>query len=271
VWDYGDAPNTPDDPDYLPLAYPTEVADRGARHEVDPLFCLGALVDAEPDGLPDPAAQGDDRLFERNDEDGVWFPSSALPGGRMALIADASRFGYLDGWVDFDASGDWAEGEERVFPRSAALNEGFNWLGVDVPENASPVATYARFRFSSIGGLGPEGEAPDGEVEDYALRICSAFMVWITTDAFFYRVGEDPAISFYVSDPANVSLISYKPDGTRRVLWTGIVEAGRHWFPGPADRFPAGLSEGTETIGLRAMSVNSGCATWVSTPFRVSR
>lgn len=33
---------------------------------------------------------------------------------------------------------------------------------------------YARFRFSTAGGLGPTGEAPDGEVEDYKLIVSGA-------------------------------------------------------------------------------------------------
>ena len=271
VWDFGDAPNAPDDSSVLPLNYPTELADRGARHEVAPQYYLGSLIDAEHDGQPDLTATGDDRPFEWDDEDGVWFASSLVPGGRVILIADASRFGYLDGWIDFDGSGDWAEREERIFDPSAVLNVGFNWLGFDVPWEAVSATTYARFRFGSTGRLGTKGLAPDGEVEDYALRICFNFMVWIMTDSLYYHVGDNAAISFYVSDPATVSLISYKPDGSQRVLWTGTVEAGRHWFPRPGDRFTVRPPEGTETVGLRAMSLDSGCSTWVSTPFRVAQ
>jgi Ca2+-binding RTX toxin-like protein len=40
-----------------------------------------------------------------------------------------------------------------------------------VPGTASVGSTYARFRISSAGGLGPTGLAADGEVEDYALRL----------------------------------------------------------------------------------------------------
>ena len=40
-----------------------------------------------------------------------------------------------------------------------------------VPSNAIVGKTYARFRFSSVGGLAYFGIAPDGEVEDYEITI----------------------------------------------------------------------------------------------------
>jgi hypothetical protein len=40
-----------------------------------------------------------------------------------------------------------------------------------VPASAAPGPTFARFRFSSAGGLSYTGLAPDGEVEDYYVII----------------------------------------------------------------------------------------------------
>jgi hypothetical protein len=48
---------------------------------------------------------------------------------------------------------------------------GDNLLLIEVPQAAGQGLTFARFRFSSKGGLSYEGTAPDGEVEDYMLRI----------------------------------------------------------------------------------------------------
>ena len=189
----------------------------------------------------------------------------------MTLIVEASQFGYLDGWVDFDASGNWNEPQERVFDPSEPLDTGFGWVSFAVPKEAVPTSTYARFRFSSSGSLPYVGGALDGEVEDYAVQICSRFMTWIMTDALHYRVGDRVAISYYVSEPARVSLVSYKPDKSHRVLWEGIVEAGRHWFPGPGERLTAQPVLGTETVAVRATSLETGCTALVSTPFRVTR
>src|SRR5690606_22189207 len=40
-----------------------------------------------------------------------------------------------------------------------------------IPVSAAAGRTFARFRLSRDGGLGPTGAAPDGEVEDYSLTI----------------------------------------------------------------------------------------------------
>jgi hypothetical protein len=65
--DFGDAPSP----------YPTLLNDNGARHTVTgPL--LGALRDAETDGLPQVAAFGDDNS-NTDDEDGVVFLNPLVP------------------------------------------------------------------------------------------------------------------------------------------------------------------------------------------------
>jgi hypothetical protein len=61
--DFGDAP----DPNY-----PTLLASNGARHILDGVTFLGLLIDAEPDGLQDPNALGDDNN-NLADEDGIVF------------------------------------------------------------------------------------------------------------------------------------------------------------------------------------------------------
>jgi hypothetical protein len=58
--DYGDAP----DP-----TYPTLLANNGARHVYVGNIYMGALIDEEQDGQPDPNAMGDD-LANQPDEDG---------------------------------------------------------------------------------------------------------------------------------------------------------------------------------------------------------
>ncbi|HPF65488.1 GEVED domain-containing protein, partial [Lentimicrobium sp.] len=65
-FDWGDAPDGP---------YPTLGASNGAYHTIVPGFMLGASIDPEPDGQPDPQALGDDNdiLYPppNDDEDGV--------------------------------------------------------------------------------------------------------------------------------------------------------------------------------------------------------
>ncbi|MBL9127316.1 MAG: IgGFc-binding protein, partial [Verrucomicrobiales bacterium] len=52
-----------------------------------------------------------------------------------------------------------------------AVVPGANVLSFVVPADLKAVETFARFRLSREGGLGPTGRAPNGEVEDYLVRI----------------------------------------------------------------------------------------------------
>ncbi len=69
-FDFGDARRA---------GYPTLSADGGAYHGVTPGYQLGALIDAESDGIPSGTAVGDD-LDNLADEDGVAISRTVLPG-----------------------------------------------------------------------------------------------------------------------------------------------------------------------------------------------
>lgn len=159
--DYGDAP----DP-----GYPTLLVNNGARHAISAGYFLGACVDAEQDGQPDPNATGDD-LAGIDDEDGVVFASKLIQGKPANVTVTASAAGVLDAWIDFNNDGDWDEADEQVFT-SLPLAPGANHLSFNVPASSLPATqTFARFRFSSTGGLSYTGLASDGEVEDYKVEI----------------------------------------------------------------------------------------------------
>jgi hypothetical protein len=162
--DFGDAP----DP-----AYPTLSASNGARHTIVPPAALGLAVDAEANGQPNPTATGDD-TDGNDDEDGVVFTSALIPGEPATVDVTATVAGLLDAWIDFDGDGSWAQPGDQIFASVplAPFPPTVNSLSFTVPPTAtSNITTYARFRFSSAGGLSFTGQAPDGEVEDYAVRI----------------------------------------------------------------------------------------------------
>ncbi|MBW3575607.1 MAG: ATP-dependent metallopeptidase FtsH/Yme1/Tma family protein [Actinobacteria bacterium] len=75
--------------------------------------------------------------------------------------------------VALDGDGDFADAGEKVF-NNLALASGPNSLGFAVPIGAKLGTVYARFRASTAGGLGATGDAPHGEVEDYAAEVRSA-------------------------------------------------------------------------------------------------
>src|SRR5262249_56766034 len=72
-------------------------------------------------------------------------------------------------WIDWDHSGTFDAFEQVV--HSTTLFPGQNFEAFGVPLTAVVGTTYARFRLSTAGGLGPTGPAADGEVEDYVVQI----------------------------------------------------------------------------------------------------
>jgi len=163
--DYGDAPEV--------LGYPTQFANDGARHAVlaanNPT--LGATVDTEADGFTNADANGDD-LDNVSDEDGVVFASTFVPGRTINVTVSAGAAGgNLDAWVDWNQDGDWDDADEQIAASLAIAANSDAILAVNVPATAIIGDSFARFRFSSAGGLTPIGQAADGEVEDYAVAI----------------------------------------------------------------------------------------------------
>ena len=154
--DYGDAPDKP---------YPTLLANNGARHVITPPMALGLSVDPEIDGQPDITATGDD-TDGNDDEDGVVFTTALIPGQQATVDVRATVNGLLDAWIDFDGDGSWAQPGDQIFAAVplAPLPPTINSLNFMVPPTAMPnITTYARFRFSTAGGLSFNGQARDGD------------------------------------------------------------------------------------------------------------
>lgn len=167
--------------------YPTLAADNGASHTIVPGMYLGSGVDEDPDGQPS-ATDGDDvDVFYPDsgnigdDEDGVTFVNSVVPGRLAKINVNASTTGLLNAWVDFNHDGDWNDAGEQVF-EDTALSAGDQQLSFFVPTDARMTTTFSRFRFSTQAGLSPEGNAVDGEVEDHPVSITN-LPAQVITDA----------------------------------------------------------------------------------------
>ncbi len=159
----------------LPPPYPTRLAQNGARHGIVNGLRLGRQIDPERDGLPSPAATGDDRRH-RDDEDGAILTSSLVPGANATLnlaVRAPATGAFIDGFLDFNGDGDFGDAGEKVFDKKAVVN-GVNALSFAVPSAARVGKTFLRIRLSSAGGLDEKGPAEDGEVEDYVVRIQAA-------------------------------------------------------------------------------------------------
>jgi len=163
-FDFGDAP----------APYPTSLADNGARHRALSGLFLGHRIDPNANGVPSAAATSDNLDGPANDDDGVNWDSAPSLGRPTPLRVVASGNGLLNAWIDFNADGDWSDPGEQIFVDQPVV-AGTNLFLVTVPTDAVVTnQTFARFRLSSIGGLGVTGATLDGEVEDYAVAIQNA-------------------------------------------------------------------------------------------------
>ncbi|MCA9263182.1 MAG: VCBS repeat-containing protein, partial [Planctomycetales bacterium] len=160
--DFGDAP----------WPYPTTIEQRGPMHGAGGPS-LGALRDAELNGLPDELAEGDDRLGG-NDEDGVVF--GTLRRGELGIayvdVQNVDSQAFIDAWIDFDGDGTWSGYQEHVLVNVPVASGNHN-LTFRIPVDAHIGTSFARVRVSSFGKHGIIGPAQDGEVEDHLVVIAA--------------------------------------------------------------------------------------------------
>lgn len=158
--DFGDAPDS----------YRTLAANDGPSHVVGSGLVLGQSVTSDADGTPSASADGD------SDDDGVvGLAASLTPGQSVDVDVTASipvgiAGAAVQGWIDFNRDGEFAENERVVTNEFYGMSE-TRALSIAIPEDAEIGTTYARFRISTLGSLSPVGNAPDGEVEDFRLTI----------------------------------------------------------------------------------------------------
>jgi len=169
--DWGDAP----------APYPTTRAQGGASHGATVGLRLGVEWDSDPDGQPSQNADADDTvgLIGTNgvidDEDGV----APLTPFVRADSANALRFNvtnttgspaYIQGWMDFNGDGDWADAGEQIVSNLLVSSSGVVSPSFTIPSGAVS-RSFARFRLSQAQNLGPAGRTATGEVEDYVFNI----------------------------------------------------------------------------------------------------
>jgi hypothetical protein len=171
--DFGDAPEPAGAP-----GYPTTLggsAGNPARHLIAPNGPRmgSSTVDAEADGQPNTAANGDD-LSASDDEDGVFVGATALGSvsfvrgaSYVVSVINAGAAGRINAWFDWNQNAAWEPGEQ-VATDLAVPAGGTALITILVPTTPSVgSAIYSRFRINTGGGLSPQGYASDGEVEDY--------------------------------------------------------------------------------------------------------
>jgi hypothetical protein len=236
--DFGDAPDGP---------YPTLLASNGARHTIVTGMFMGALIDGDLDGQPHPIALGDD-LANLDDEDGVVFTTPLDPTRSATVDVTVSAVGMVDAWIDFNADGVWTPAEQILV--SAPVGPGLNSFNFTVPgTSAPPFNTFARFRYSLAGGLPPNGQAPDGEVEDYEVHILQDTVTgardvpsqFALHDAVPNPFNPQTTLSFSLPSACHVWLAIYdvrghlvralvdgdRAPGEHRIVWNGRDDLDR--------------------------------------------
>ncbi|MDA2809476.1 GEVED domain-containing protein [Nocardiopsis sp. RSe5-2] len=182
--DFGDAPDS----------YKTTLADDGPVHlltDEEPdahtaALMLGDTVDAEPDGVPGPGADGDDDAGPADDDEDAVGPITGLVGHDLTVPVkaanDTAEPATLAGWVDLDRDGSFGEDERRT--ATVPADAGTTTVELDFPAPADEGGTYARFRIAPEGAApagadraegddapAPIGRVVGGEVEDHPVTI----------------------------------------------------------------------------------------------------
>ncbi len=176
-FDFGDAPDS----------YRTTLASNGPRHRaVGPT--LGRVRDHELDAQMPLDGNGDNRttsggesghLFGSEERSLDLYFEGRLIGQLVAGRSFTNRFEIQDGggsarfyfWIDFNGDGDFEDAGERISGGTETLSDGIHEISFNVPDQSFNGITYARLRVSTQEGLSFDGEAIDGEVEDFSVFI----------------------------------------------------------------------------------------------------
>ncbi len=208
-------------------------------HTVTADIQLGASVDIDFSSIGNATATGDG-----TDDDGVTVPE-LIPGTSITTWVTvnqvAANDGYLQGWIDWNGDGDFADANEQIATdlRYATGTSGVINMPITVPANATTRDTFARFRWSTTAGLDSTSAATDGEVEDYLVTItektpdvvarpasCEAYNEsgWLTPGSLYTNTS----ILFGSGDPERDPLVYsgiYKDHDGRVVSFYGAPDS----------------------------------------------
>lgn len=136
-----------------------------ASHGFDQTIRLGDGVTVDPVAFDSADASAD------ASDDGVSLPILRRATPATIPVAVNGAGGFLQAWFDWNADGDFTDAGEQVAVDLQDTGGGIINLAVTPPVDAVLGETFARFRWSTQGGLAPDQNAPDGEVEDYQVAV----------------------------------------------------------------------------------------------------
>ncbi len=258
--DFGDAPDS----------HNTTLAANGAQHRIleydaetntAPLM-LGETVDAEEDGQPTDAADGDDRT-DASDEDAV-DTIEIVPGAGSTVAVSATNdtdaVATLAGWIDLDGSGAFDADELATVSVPAA--SGTASYDLTFPGGTTVADTFARFRLfpGAVAAPSATGSAAAGEVEDHAVTIaalplpavCTAEQTRATERFWFF--GQNGAVDFGTSGSAAEPFTGSQITREGSTVVTDTSGALQFWSNGQEvfDRNSEPMPNGTGLLGNRS-------------------
>jgi hypothetical protein len=170
---------------------PVDGDDSGGQDDEDGLQ-IGTLTVGPDDyvvftaPLTDPSSVGD--------EDVIGFLNPLESAGTDMAIKVAGG-GLLNAWIDFDFSGTF-EPDERVITDQSVIGDpidgSFVTVNVVTPSGTAEGLTWMRMRISESVGIGPNGVAIGGEVEDYPVEIIAINPIVTVDDQ--YTIDEDTTL-----------------------------------------------------------------------------
>jgi len=229
-YDFGNAPNS----------YGTRLAANGARHEISSRF-LGDDISVENDAYTYPLT---DKKGTPN-EQGVSFITTLVKAQTAHIQVRSEEGGYLSAWIDVNRNGEFDDNDQVL--QDYALASGEQRVTFTVPSTVNAGESWARFRLSGTKGLGANGPAKDGEVEDYPVVVLedpSIVSSYPSNDGFVTVAFEDnwPFVGDYDMNDLVTQLRThtYRNElGFTRVDIKGIINAaGSQYENGFAIRLP---------------------------------
>jgi hypothetical protein len=156
----------------------TTYGDAAHKMPANDALRLGTTApDAENNTLSSADASGDD-ISSPDDEDGVTLPALTLGKTSTITATVSGANGYLQGWLDWNGDGDFADAGEQIATnlqdnQTGDTNNAVGTIAfnVSVPFTAVTKPTYARFRWSSTQNLDSLSTVGNGEVEDYSVTL----------------------------------------------------------------------------------------------------
>jgi uncharacterized repeat protein (TIGR01451 family) len=233
-------------------------------HDIAITTRMGATNTAELARYNSPTASGD------TGDDGVTITQLRRSQIGSATITVTNAAGRLQGWIDWNGDGDFADAGEQIATNIADngvgdANAAAGIIGLTIVTPAAPTLnpTFARFRWSTTSGLASSSTASNGEVEDYIVTILGpAVLIVVKSSTIFGNLFAIPGNDIlYAITATNTGL---GPADADSVFVLDSLPATVEFYNGDVD------GAGPETGPVAFSQVSAGLSFSAATDLRYS-